>query len=145
MPITMTLSALTDFDQYCTDNSISKREGFSRFDISEYTYYKSRRIRSSSTISKNSNKKEASTTQETITKQVTSSKSNPPNNPGRFIPLDSSSAPTTPTMCSQAQNQSHLVIDINMGTGTEVRISGAITTNTLYEVLITHSNSSSHA
>ena len=105
MPITMTLSELTYLDQYCTDNNISKREGFSRFDISEYTYYKSRRIRSLSTISKNSNKKEA------INKQVTSSKSNPTKKPGRFIPLDSSSAPTTPTMCSQPQNQSHLVIE----------------------------------
>ena len=144
MTRTMTLSELTDFDQYCTDNNISKREGFSRFDISEYTYYKSRRIRSSSTIAKNSNKKEASTTQETITKQETSSKSTPTNKPGRFIPLDSASAPTTPTMCTQPQNQSHLVIDINMGAGTEVRISGDITTNTLREVLITLSNSSSH-
>ena len=150
MTTTMTLSELTEFDQYCKDNSISKREGFGRFDISEYTYYKSRRMIPLSSTEKTSNKKKASNKQETINIQGANVKPNPTRKQGRFIPLEPVSSPLSPsasTICSHHNNQSsqsHLTIDINMGDGKEIRISGAVTTNILREVLILLSNSTSH-
>lgn len=147
MTTTMTLSALTEFDQYCKDNSISKREGFARFDISSYTYYKSMRMIPLSTTKKTSTNKKATKKQETITKQGSSSKSNPTSKQGRFIPLEPASPPSASTICTHHNNQSsqsHLTIDINMGDGKEIRISGAVTTNVLREVLISLSNSTSH-
>lgn len=115
----MTLSEISEFDQYCIDNNIPKSEGLKRLNISEYLYYKSRRTQNLSPI--------------------TSPKVKP--NRGMFIPVESqisssdASLPSAIVPHERESTKSNLTIEISMGGGKEVRISGEITTMVLREIL----------
>lgn len=136
----MTLYEITEFDQYCKDNHIPKKEGFKRFNISEYTYYRSRRLAYTPLI------KKALPKHHTINSKDVAQYSSPHTKHGVFIPLEPALPPSqtsTSKASSQHDNQSittNLTIDINMGNGKEISISGEITINILHEVLISLSN-----
>ena len=160
MTTTMTLSEIAKFDQYCKNNHISKSKGFNRFNISEYLYYKSKRILSSSATNTSANKHKISHKQETNNNHKTISNPRTNNKQGIFIPLEPSESPSRPhpsaiyshhgnqsNACSQHNSQStetNLTIDVNMGNGKEIRISGSVTISVLHEVLISLSDNSSH-